>query len=74
MIYVFGSISGAHINPAVTISLALGKLMPKNEVLDYISSQILGGILASSFLFIMFPNNETLGTTSPSDGILQSFT
>lgn len=74
MIYIFGNISGTHINPAVTISLALGKLMPKNEVLGYITAQILGGILASSLLFIMFPSNQSLGGTNPSNGILQSFT
>jgi glycerol uptake facilitator-like aquaporin len=47
MIYVFGDISGTHINPAVTISLALGKLMPKKDVLGYVFAQIVGAILAS---------------------------
>ena len=73
MIYVFGNISGTHINPAVTISLALGKLLPKNEVLGYITAQILGAILASSLLHIMFPNSHFLGGTSPSGNALQSF-
>ena len=73
MVYVFGSISGTHINPAVTISLALGKIMPKNEVFGYIVAQILGGIFASSLLLMLFPSNQTLGCTIPSNGILQSF-
>jgi aquaporin Z len=73
MIYVFGTISGTHINPAVTISLALGKLMPKNEVLGYIIGQVLGGILASTVLFFLFPDNQSLGTTIPSGQIIQSF-
>jgi len=73
MVYVFGGISGTHINPAVTLSLALGKLMPKTEVLGYILAQILGGILASSTLFILFPDNQSLGSTIPAGQLLQSF-
>jgi aquaporin Z len=73
MVYVFGSISGTHINPAVTISLALGKLMPKNEVLGYLLAQTLGAISASSLLFILFPSNHSLGGTIPSGEVLQSF-
>lgn len=73
MIYVFGSVSGAHFNPAVTIGLALGKLMPKNEVPGYVVSQILGGLIASCILALLFPNNLSLGGTVPSGAILQSF-
>jgi aquaporin Z len=73
MIYIFGSISGTHINPAVTISLALGKLMPRNEVIGYITAQILGALLASSLLSLLFPDNLSLGNTTPSGGLLQSF-
>jgi len=73
MIYIFGSISGTHINPAVTISLAIGKFMPKNDVLGYLSAQIIGGITASSFLTLLFPNNESLGGTVPSGSLVQSF-
>jgi aquaporin Z len=73
MIYIFGSISGTHINPAVTLGLAFGKLMPKNEVLGYLISQTLGAVLASGFLYLIFPNNQSLGGTFPSGSILQSF-
>jgi aquaporin Z len=73
MIYIFGSISGTHINPAVTISLAIGKLMPKNDVLGYLIAQILGAIVASSFLVLLFPNNDSLGGTIPSGNLVQSF-
>ena len=73
MIYIFGSISGTHINPAVTISLAIGKLMPKNDVLGYLIAQIIGAILASSFLVLLFPNNDSLGGTIPSGSLVQSF-
>ncbi len=73
MIYIFGSISGTHINPAVTISLAIGKLMPKNDVLGYLAAQITGAIVASSFLLILFPSNQSLGGTIPSRSLQQSF-
>lgn len=73
MVYVFGTFSGAHINPAVTISLALGNLLPKNHVLGYITAQILGGILGSILLAILFPENQSLGITNPSGGLFQSF-
>jgi aquaporin Z len=73
MIYIFGPISGTHINPAVTISLAIGKLMPKNDVLGYLAAQITGAIVASSFLVMLFPNNESLGGTIPTGSLVQSF-
>ncbi len=73
MIYIFGAISGAHINPAVTISLALGKKMPKKEVVKYLIAQILGGIIASTILRVLFPNNTYLGSTNPTGSSLQSF-
>ena len=73
MIYIFGPISGAHINPAVTISLALGKLLPKNEILTYIFAQILGAISASLLLHLLFPDAISLGGTTPSGTVAQSF-
>ncbi len=73
MIYVFGPISGAHINPAVTISLAIGKLMPKKEVLGYLIAQFLGAFLGSLLLGILFPTNPTLGITVPNGSDWQSF-
>jgi aquaporin Z len=73
MIYVFGSISGTHINPAVTIALAVGKLMPKKDVLGYVLAQILGAFLASGLLYLIFPTTQTLGETLPSGGVMPSF-
>lgn len=73
LIYVFGPISGTHINPAVTISLAVGGLMPKKEVFGYLLTQIIGAIAASALLKILFPETETMGGTMPSGSVLQSF-
>lgn len=73
MIYIFGTISGAHINPSVTIALFIGKLTSKKEALLYISAQITGAFFASGLLKFMFPKNLTLGSTIPSGELSQSF-
>ena len=73
MIYIFGALSGAHFNPAVTISLTIAKRFPKSELLNYISAQLLGAILASSLLLFLFPENQSLGGTRPSGSLLLSF-
>ena len=73
MIYIFGSISGTHINPAVTIALAFGKLMPKSDVFGYLFSQTLGALFASGLLFLIFTETKTFGETLPAYGILSSF-
>ncbi|MGB0981916.1 MAG: MIP/aquaporin family protein [Winogradskyella sp.] len=73
IIYVFGNLSGAHINPSVTIALLTGKLISKREASFYSIAQILGAIFASVLLKFIFPNSLTLGATMPSGSILQSF-
>lgn len=73
MIYVFGTISGAHINPSVTIALTTGKLTSKKEATFYILAQIHGALAASGLLRIIFPQNLTLGATIPTGELLQSF-
>ena len=73
MIYTLGDISGAHINPAVTIAFALSRGFPLKETIPYIISQIAGAFLASIILKLLFPTNETLGTTIPSGTDMQSF-
>jgi len=73
VIYALGDVSGAHINPAVTIAFALRKVFPAKEVLPYILSQMIGGILASLLLHYLFPSNIHLGGTFPSGSLEQSF-
>ncbi len=73
MIYAFGNISGAHINPAVTIAFALVKKFPAKEVMPYIISQLTGALVASGILHFLFPGNEWLGSTMPAGSDLQSF-
>src|SRR5436190_16711158 len=50
-IYVVGNISGAHINPAITLALAMWRRFPWGEVPAYILSQLIGAALAAMVLF-----------------------
>ena len=72
MIYTLGSISGAHLNPAVTIAFTLAGRFSRKEVLPYIISQLIGAVLASGTLKLLFRANETLGATLPAGTEVQS--
>ncbi len=54
MVYTLAGISGAHINPAVTLGFASVKKFPKREVPYYIASQLLGAGFASFLLLAIF--------------------
>ncbi len=73
MIYALGAISGAHINPAVSIGFALTDRFDKKDLLPYIFAQLLGALLASVTLRLLFPLAPSLGETIPSGSELQSF-
>ncbi|MCC6838220.1 MAG: MIP family channel protein [Bacteroidia bacterium] len=73
MIYTVGDISGAHLNPAVTIAFWIAKVFPAKEIMPYIISQSIGAFLASFTLHYLFPNNTTLGATLPAGTAIQSF-
>jgi aquaporin Z len=73
MIYTFGDISGAHLNPAVTIGFWAARRMSGREVLPYVASQITGAIFASGLLRFLFPENKLLGATLPAGSEMQSF-
>lgn len=73
MIYTVGDISGAHLNPAVTIAFWVAKEFPIKEIIPYIMSQGIGAFLASITLKFLFPTNATLGSTLPSGSPMQSF-
>jgi len=73
MIYALGDISGAHMNPAVTIAFTIAKRFQLKQVLPYVVSQFIGAILASLTLHFLFPTNETLGATVPAGTDMQSF-
>ena len=57
MVYAIGSISGCHINPAVSISmLAAGKMKPKDTVI-YIIAQCIGAVLGAAVLYVIAVGN-----------------
>src|ERR1700759_2976414 len=66
MIYTFGDVSGAHINPAVSIAFTIAKKFQVKELAPYVLAQILGACAASLTLKFLFPLNELLGATLPS--------
>ena len=73
MIYTLGDISGAHLNPAVTLAFWRARRFEGARVLPYIGSQLGGALLASGLLRALFPTHATLGATLPAGSAGQSF-
>ena len=73
MIYAFGDISGAHLNPAVSIAFTVAGRFPAKMLPVYILIQLAGALAASFTLRLLFPENQTLGATMPSGSDMQSF-
>ncbi|GAA2524917.1 aquaporin Z [Pilimelia columellifera subsp. columellifera] len=53
MAYAFGHLSGGHFNPAVTVGLWLGRRAAARDVLPYIATQVLAGIVAAGVLYVI---------------------
>ncbi|GER48787.1 NOD26-like intrinsic protein 4 [Striga asiatica] len=64
MVYSVGHISGAHFNPAVTITFAIFRHFPYKQVPLYILAQLIGSILASGTLYVLLdvPKEAYFGT------------
>jgi aquaporin Z len=73
MIYAFGDISGAHMNPAVTIAFAYAKKFPWKDVPLYVLAQLIGAFIASGLLLYLFPDSQTLGATLPQLSAIKVF-
>ena len=74
MVYAIGHLSGAHINPAVTIAFTLTRHFPAPEALVYIGSQVVGAVLAAVLLLAVWPSQPAhLGVTTPSVGAGSAF-
>lgn len=72
MIYALGDISGAHMNPAVTIGFCVARGFAVKKALGYVLSQIVGALAASLCLRFLFFNHPLLGVTQPKYSVLQS--
>jgi len=73
VIYALGNISGAHLNPAVTIGFALAKRFPLANVVPYVAAQLAGAFAASALVRFLFPDHPNLGSTLPTIPLLQTF-
>ena len=73
MIYTFGDVSGAHLNPAVTTAFAAAGRFPWRDVPGYFAAQFIGALAASALLRGLFPTDATLGATLPAGTPGQSF-
>lgn len=73
MIYVFGPVSGAHINPAVTLSILMRKQMSAGEAVGYWIAQFAGAILGAFAIAVVFGQQAWLvgglGAAAPFPGI-----
>jgi aquaporin NIP len=70
MVYATGHLSGAHINPAVTIAFSLTRHFPSREAVAYIAAQCAGAIVAALLLFAIWPDKPAqLGATVPTIGV-----
>lgn len=73
LIYALGDISGAHLNPAVTIGFWTARQFEGKQVVPYIIAQLIGAIAASVTLRVLFLEHDTLGATIPAGPWWQSF-
>jgi aquaporin NIP len=73
MIYAVGEISGAHLNPAVSLGFTLARRFPIRELPGYWIAQIAGALCASLFLRALFRASPTLGETLPAGPVWVSF-
>ena len=68
--FAYGSYSGSHINPAVTIGLLAGGQIKINEAIGYILVQLLGGIAGAGTLFYVLGDSaDEMGATVPAAGV-----
>ena len=72
MIYALGHISGAHFNPAVTLSFAITRHLPWPRAIGYWAAQLAGAIAAAVLLRELFGNTANLGATLPNGSDRQS--
>ena len=73
MIHTFGDVSGAHLNPAVTVGFAAAGRFPWKDVPGYATAQLAGAFTASLMVKLLLSNTASLGATVPAGSVIQSF-
>jgi len=74
MVYATGHLSGAHLNPAVTLAFAATRHFSRAEALAYLAAQLAGALVAAALLAAIWPSQPAaLGTTIPTVGIGSAF-
>jgi aquaporin NIP len=70
MVYATGHLSGAHINPAVTLAFTLTRHFPARDALAYVCAQVVGATLGALVLLAVWTDKPgKLGATQPSVGV-----
>lgn len=72
MVAATGHVSGAHLNPAVTLAFAGIRHFPWREAVPYVGAQIAGGVAGAALLRLLFGDVASLGATRPQDEALQA--
>lgn len=74
MVYATGHLSGAHLNPAVTLAFVVTRHLPRAEALAYLAAQLSGALIAAGLLAAIWPSQPAaLGATLPTVGIGSAF-
>ena len=69
IILFMGTVSGAHLNPAVSIAFALRRDFPWKRVPGYVVAQFAGAVLATLLLWVLIGRHGSAGLTLPGPGI-----
>ena len=64
-VYLFGKISMAHFNPAVTLAFMISGHITKLQLLQYIAAEVIGALLASLFVMSFIGTEASLGANTP---------
>jgi aquaporin NIP len=74
MVYATGHLSGAHLNPAVTLAFVATRHFPRAEAFAYLAAQLAGALLAAALLAAIWPSQPAaLGATVPTVGAGSAF-